>query len=98
MAVPKKGWRKLTVEATEYYWRAIGTDWGISVVVATENAFRRGATAQQLRFSLDYDQRRVPFTTAHGEGVSLHQRAAVAPGIVHAAIESSLALPRPFTG
>lgn len=29
MAVPRKGWRKISVEERTYHWRANGNDWGI---------------------------------------------------------------------
>lgn len=95
MAVPRKGWRRITVEDRTYSWRAIGTDWGIDVVVVTEAAFERGKSAQQLRFNLDYDHIRTPHP---GGAVALHQQAAVAPGVVRLAIERSLNLSPPFTG
>jgi hypothetical protein len=95
MAVPKKGWRTIVVAERTYYWRANGNDWGIEVAIVTEAAFVRGKEAQQLRFTLDYDHLRTPLL---GRGVSLHQRAAVAPGVIRLAIERSLALSPPFTG
>jgi hypothetical protein len=95
MAVPKKGWRRITVDDRAYSWRAIGTDWGIDVVVVTVAAFERGKSAQQLRFSLDYDHIRTPHP---GGGVALHQQAAVAPGVIRLAIERALDLSPPFTG
>jgi hypothetical protein len=86
MAVPKKGWRPILVNQRRYFWRAIGTDSGIDVVVVTEAAFTRGATAQQLTFTLDYDHLHTPLGRG---GVRLRQRAAVAPGVVSLAIEST---------
>jgi hypothetical protein len=95
MAVPKKGWRTIAVESRVYYWRAIGKDWGINVVVVTEEAFTRDATAQQLTFRLEYDH----LGTPRGNGaVSLRQRAAVAPGVVRAAIEAAVGSDPAFTG
>lgn len=95
MAVPKKGWRRLTVNEHSYFWRAIGTDWGISVVVVTEDAFIPGATAQQLTFQLRYDALQTP----HPDGsVSLKQRAAVAPGVVALAIQHAIRSTPRFTG
>jgi hypothetical protein len=95
MAVPRKGWRPLLVDQHRYFWRAIGTDWGINVMVITEAAFNKGATAQQLTFTLDYDHLRTPL--ARG-AVSLRQRAAVAPGVVTLAIQRAVALTPSFTG
>jgi len=95
MAVPKKGWRRITVENRTYSWRAIGTDGGIDVVIVTAAAFERGKSAQQLRFNLDYDHFRTPHP---GGGFALHQQAAVAPGVIRLAIEHSLSLSPPFTG
>jgi len=60
MAVSRKGWRKIVVEEDEYYWRAIGTDWGIEVVIVTEDAFVRGHSSLQLLFGLDYDHYKSP--------------------------------------
>ena len=95
MAVPKKGWRRITVDDRTYSWRAIGTDSGIDVVVVTAAAFERGKRAQQLRFSLDYDHIRTPHL---GGGFALHQQAAVAPGLIRLAIEHARDLSPPFTG
>ena len=95
MAVPRKGWRKISVEERVYHWRANGNDWGIDVVVVTEDAFRRGERAQQLVFTLDYDHLRTPL----GNGVvAVRQRAAVAPAIVRLAIEHALSVEPPFLG
>ena len=95
MAVPRKGWRPLLVDQRRYFWRAIGTDWGITVVVVTEAAFTRGASAQQLAFNLDYDHLQTP----HADGsVSLKQRAAVAPGVIRLAIQRAVASTPRFTG
>jgi hypothetical protein len=68
------------------------------IVVITQAAFYRGKTAQQLRFTLDYDHLMTPFETPLGRGESLRQRAAVAPGVVRLAIERALMLPQPFSG
>ena len=95
MAVPRKGWRKISVEGRVYHWRANGTDWSVDVVVVTDAAFARGARAQQLVFSLDYDHLRTPLGNG---GVGLTQRAAVAPGVVRLALEHALAAESPFTG
>lgn len=95
MAVPKKGWRPLVVDQRRYLWRAIGTERGIKVVVVTEAAFTRGATAQQLMFNLDYDQLSIALP---GGASSLWQRAAVAPGVVALAIQSAVASNPSFTG
>jgi hypothetical protein len=78
-----------------YYWRAIGQDGGIQVVVVTEAAFTRGAKGQQLTFTLGYDHLETP----RGAGaVSLQQRAAVAPGVVREAIEAAIGSDPAFTG
>jgi len=98
MAVPRNGWRTIVVSDSQYRWRAIGTDFGIKVVVVTDAAFERGKAAQQLRFRLDYDHLETPFKTPLASGVSLKQRAAVSPGVVRLAIERALTLPQPFTG
>ncbi len=105
MAVPRKGWRKITVHNQDYYWRAIGRDhpggdWpgGIDVVVVTETAFQRGQKAQQLKLSLRYDHLETPYTTPYGNGISLHQQAAVTPRVVARAIEWAIAQEPPFTG
>ena len=95
MAVPRKGWRHITVKDRTYSWRAIGSDWGIDVVVVTEGAFERGKRAQQLRFNVDYDYIRTPHPSG---GEALHQQTAVAPGLIRLAIERSLNLWPPFTG
>lgn len=95
MAVPRKGWRKISVEGRVYHWRANGQDWGIEVVVVTEDAFRRGDRAQQLAFTLDYDHLQTP---REDGGVGLKQRAAVAPEVIRLAIEHSLSAKPPFTG
>lgn len=95
MAVPRKGWRKITVEERVYHWRADGQDWGINVAIVTQDAFRRGEKAQQLAFCLDYDHLQTPL----GAGaVGLTQRAAVAPGVIRLAIERALSAEPPFTG
>jgi hypothetical protein len=98
MAVPKKGWRKITVGSRQYFWRAIGTDWGIDVIVVTHDAFQPGSAAQQLRFTFDYDHEQTPFETPTVRGISLRQRAVVAPGVVRAAIERACASTPPFIG
>jgi len=49
MAVPRKGWRKISVEGRVFHWRANGQDWGIEVVVATENAFAEGKEPNNWR-------------------------------------------------
>jgi hypothetical protein len=95
MAVPKKGWRPLVVNQRRYFWRAIGTDWGINVVVVTEAAFIRGATAQQLTFNLGYTH---SHTLLPSGGVRLQQQTAVTPGVVALAIEYALASNPSFTG
>jgi len=95
MAVPRKGWRTITVDEKLYYWRATGTDWDLSVAVVTSEAFERGETAQQLRFHLNYDHRREPMI---GGGVALHQRAAVTPGVIRRAIHVATAMTPSFTG
>jgi hypothetical protein len=95
VAVPKKGWRPLVVHQQRYLWRATGTDCGIRVVVVTEAALTRGATAQQLIFNLDYDHLR---SALPGGASSLRQRAAVAPGVVALAIQHAVASNPPFTG
>lgn len=95
MAVPKKGWRRITVASQTYSWRAIGTDYGIEVVVVTDAAFDVGKTAQQLKLNLDYN----PVTTPHpGGGVAHRQQTAVSPGVIRLAIERALSLSPPFTG
>lgn len=95
MAVPKKGWRKITVAERLYYWRAKGNDWGITVAIVTDDAFRSGEKAQQLAFKLDYDHLKKP---PGGGGVSLTQQASVAPGVIRLAIECALAAQPTFTG
>lgn len=95
MAVPRKGWRPLVVNQRRYFWRAIGTDWGIRVVVVTKAAFTRGATAQQLTFNLDYDH---SCTALSSGAIGLRQRAAVAPGVVALAIQHAVASNPGFTG
>lgn len=95
MAVPRKGWRNISVEGRVYHWRANGHDWGIDVVIVTDAAFARGERAQQLVFTLDYDHLRTPRDNG---AVGLRQRAAVAPGVVRLALEHALAAQPPFTG
>ena len=95
MAVPRKGWRKISVGERVYHWRAHGTDWGIVVAVVTDAAFVPGERAQQLAFTLDYDPLKTPLA---GGGVRLKQRAAVAPGAVRLAIERALSAQPPFLG
>ena len=95
MAVPKKGWRKITVEGRLYHWRANGNDWGITVAIVTKDAFRSGEKAQQLAFDLDYDHLKKPLG---GGAVGLTQQAAVAPAVIRLAIEHALAATPPFTG
>lgn len=95
MAVPRKGWRKISVEGRVYHWRANGQDWGIEVVVVTKDAFRRGERAQQLAFTLDYDHLQTP---REAGGFNLKQRAAVAPEVIRLAIEHALSAKPPFTG
>jgi hypothetical protein len=95
MAVPRKGWRKISVEGRVYHWRATGQDWGIEVVVVTKDAFRPGDRAQQLAFTLDYDHLQTP---REAGGFDLKQRAAVAPEVIRLAIERALSAKPPFTG
>ncbi|HET9954324.1 MAG TPA: hypothetical protein VFQ61_07465 [Polyangiaceae bacterium] len=95
MAVPRKGWREITVCDTTFYWRTFGTDGGLKVVVVTAAAFAHGNSAQQLRFTLDYDHERSPHSDG---GARLYQRAAVAPSVVRLAIERAVSLLPPFTG
>ncbi len=95
MAVPKKGWRKLTVDNRHFYWRTIGTDWGITLVVVTDAAFVSGKAAQQLKVNFDYDH----YRTQVAVGVTtLRQQAAITPKIVRLAIERAMAMDPPFTG
>jgi hypothetical protein len=95
MAVPKKGWRRITVGNETYSWRAIGTDSGIDVVVVTDAAFVRATKAQRLLFRLDYDHLKSP---RPGGAVAFRQRAVVAPGVVRRAIHVARGLSSPFTG
>ena len=95
MAVGRKGWRRIVVDERQYFWRAIGTDWGIEVLAVTEAAFTRGATAQQLKFELDYNHLQTPRAD---RSVSLKQRAAVAPGVVALAIRYAVSSTPSFTG
>ncbi len=95
MAVPGKGWRKISVEGSVYHWRANGQDWGIEVIVVTEGAFHRGDRAQQLAFTLDYDHLQTP---REAGGFALKQRAAVAPEVIRLAIERALSAEPPFRG
>jgi hypothetical protein len=97
VAVPKKGWRKLAIDDSVYYWRASGHEWGLDVVVVTDDAFQRGTTAQQLVFRLDYDHECTPLVGPF-DGVSLRQRAAISPAVVRAAIERARIATPPFTG
>lgn len=83
MAVTRKGWRPLTIDGEIYYWRALGRDFGIDVVVIAEAAFARGR-AQQLLFGLKY--------------AGAPQRTAVKPGVVRRAVELGKAKRPPFTG
>jgi len=95
MAVPKKGWRKITVRNARFFWRTLGTDWEVNAVVVTEAAFVSGKRAQQLLFTLDYDLRLI----GCGDGFrSYRQRAVISPGVVRMAIELSLDMWPPFTG
>ncbi len=95
MAVAKKGWRKIRVADADWFWRATGTDWGISVVVVGPAAFVSGQRAQQLGFYVDYAHERTP----QGAGVvHLRQKTAIAPGVVRLALERALAATPPFTG
>lgn len=61
----------------------------------TAEAFTRGAKAQQLTFRLGYDHLKTP---RGGGAISLQQRAAVAPGVVRAAIEAAVGSDPAFTG
>jgi hypothetical protein len=94
VAVPRKGWRSIAVSDHHYFWRAIGRDWSISVVVVTEAAFARAGTAQQLRFELSYD----PLREKRPQSETHHQRAVVSPAVVRRAIEIATELTPPFTG
>lgn len=96
MAVPKKGWRPITVASQRYYWRAMGSEFGIDAVVVTDAAFVDGQTAQQLRFKLDYDHHSM--VHQGGGGATLHQRAAVSPAVIRRAIELSRQGRPPFSG
>lgn len=80
---------------TQYFWRAIGTDDDINVVVVTEVAFTKGAKHQQLAFRLDYDHLHTP--CADGS-VRWKQRAAIAPGVVALAIRCAVTSTPSFTG
>ena len=95
MAVPKKGWRKLTVDNHHFYWRTIGTDWGITLVVVTDAAFIPNKTSQQLRITFDYDQLRTQIAPG---AVALTQRVVITPRIVRLAIEQAIAMEPAFTG
>lgn len=83
MAVTRKGWRPLTIDGNLYYWRALGRDFGIDVVVITEAAFARGR-AQQLLFGLKYG--------------GSPQRTTVTPAVVRRAVELGTVKSPPFTG
>ncbi|MBK8259678.1 MAG: hypothetical protein IPK82_44350 [Polyangiaceae bacterium] len=95
MAVPRRGWRSVIVDQRRYFWRAIGGDCGIEVIVITEMAFTVGATAQQLTFRLGYDHLQI----SRSDGSKLwRQHAAVAPGVVRLAIQYATASTPSFTG
>jgi hypothetical protein len=95
MAVPKKGWRKITVDDRRFYWRTLGSDWVITLVVVTDAAFIPQATSQQLRVSFKYDYLETPNTWG---GATLTQQAAITPKIVRLAIEQAMKMEPPFTG
>jgi hypothetical protein len=94
MALSKKGWRKIRVADADWFWRALGRDWGIEVVIVGAAAFVPGQRAQQLTFTLGYAHERTP----HGMGVHLRQTTAIAPGVVRLALQRALAASPPFTG
>jgi hypothetical protein len=54
MSLAKRDWRPLAADGVGYFWRASGTDDGISVVVVTADAFAPGRRGQQLGFLVDY--------------------------------------------
>lgn len=83
MAVTKKGWRPIEVNGGTFFWRALGRDYGIDVVVVTAQAFERGRS-QHLHFVLRY--------------AGAPQQTAVSPGVVRRAIEMGCARQPPFTG
>jgi hypothetical protein len=93
MASPERGWRKITHETRRYYWRAKGTDDGISVVIATDESFVAGQSGQKLLFSLDYEQKLI-----QQDGVSLRLATIVSPKVVSLAIQYALTTNPPFTG
>lgn len=95
MAVPKKGWRKITVNEKQYFWRAIGTDWGINGVIVTDEAFVRGQSSQQLLFNIDYDHDETPLS---GGVIRLQQQAVISPGLIRLAIKLGMKKHPPFTG
>ena len=100
MVLSQKGWRTITVHQAPFFWRARGTDWGITAVVVTAEAFAAGQKAQQLRFMLDYDNLAIPHQD-DGKVIrsfSLRHHAVITPGVVRLAIERASALSPPFTG
>ncbi|MCA9599035.1 MAG: hypothetical protein KC776_37250 [Myxococcales bacterium] len=83
MAVTQKGWRPITVGEAKLHWRAIGTEYGIDVIVVSHLAFERGSS-QQLKFNIAYFQQA--------------KSASITPAVVRRAIEIAVAMEPPFTG
>ncbi len=94
MSSSRKGKRRLVVDGVAYHWVARGTDYGgVTVGVATDEAFVPGQRGQWLHFKVPYD-----VVTGTGGGCSASQRAAVTPALVRRAIELARGLEPPFTG
>lgn len=96
MAETRKGWRRISVQNRLFFWRAIGTDGDILLVVVTESAFRPGQTGQKILIRFDYDPESIPDENRPGFTRTVHK--AITPRSVRLAIEESLKPEIAFTG
>lgn len=94
MGISRKGKRLLTIGDERYFWCSHGTDYGIAVVVVTEDAFVHGQRGQQLGFSVPYGE----LVVAHDTHWSGRSHTVVTPGVVRRAIDLAKRAAPPFTG
>ena len=94
MAASRKGMRSLVVGPSRYFWRAKGSDNGITVAITTDGSFVSGQHGQWLHLVVPYNS----MSAAHRDSWSLHQRASVQPGLIRRFIEAAQTRTPPFTG
>ncbi|MCE3228138.1 MAG: hypothetical protein K0S32_2689 [Bacteroidetes bacterium] len=83
MAVPRKGFRRITVDNVKYWWKTTGQDYGISLTIAGES---RGG--QLLVTGFDYHHKLIKVYDNGGQGYA--QQITITPFMVRQVIELGL--------